>query len=180
MPLEKEKEHAFARLAYAALKANDGDVEKSKAYLDRRLQAEADLRRTVIAQILDYAIGQRVQQAMRDKRRTLVHAVTTASVNQDYGAQRERYLSLAEPIRESLMDFTLRGGLKLRHANRDTITQQTDFYEKQSNTMAQTARWLRLVLQGLPENKVVEHVYTESRLAELWRESAKLIKENGK
>lgn len=165
---QERVEHSFASLARKALAASEGDVDKAKVYLDRQLRRDVALRQTVIAEIMAYAIKNRVQHSMRSDRAALVRAVT---VLPDFRAQRERYLTLEKPIRESLLDFTLRGGLKLRNATRATIIEQIELYEKPAADMSHKARWLRFVLQGLPDNMAVETVYTEARLLELWNES---------
>jgi hypothetical protein len=78
---------------------------------------------------------------------------------------------LAEAISSCLLDMPLAGGKKLRDAGRAEIMAQIERYEKQAGNMAHKARWLRLVLQSLPEGKLVGKVITEKRALELFEEA---------
>ena len=151
-------------LARDALEFVDGNTEKATARVLYQLEKDKKLFQQVIEAAVANAVYARVQGSVRNDRFTIERSI-------DRQKDRNRVVALAEAISSCLLDMPLAGGKTLRDASRAEVTAQIDRYEKMAGTMTHRARWLRLVLQSVPDGKRVGSVMTEARTLELFEEA---------
>lgn len=161
-------ELTLGELAREALAGVDGDTEKATDILTKRLMKDRPLLRSVIHGAIRDAVSYRTELAMRENRRRILHAVSSPPP----APGRDSVISLAAGIRESLLDMPLAGGLRLRDATREQVSDQANRYAALAKDTGHKARWLSLIAQSVPDGKVVGDVMNDERAAELFREAA--------
>lgn len=152
----------IARLAREALGRLDGDAKRATDFVVDRLSANAVLLREVVRAAVGDAVTMRVGEALRKQRSAIVSATTG-----DRGA----VVALSTGWTAALLDMPLAGGKRLREATREEVVAQAHRYDAQAKDMGHKARWLTLVAQAVPSDKVVGDVMDDARAAELFAEA---------
>ena len=81
--------------------------------------------------------------------------------------------ALGNGIRESLLNFPLAGGLKLRDATRAEVSTQAQMYAAHGADMLHKARWLEMIAARLPDDAArVGDVLTSGEVETLQAETA--------
>jgi len=164
---------ALGALAREALEEVDGNTEKAVSRLLYQLKNNPQLLKKIIEAAVHDAVYHRVQYNIRHNRTSIERSIDRQNAAQTINRKRDkdRVVALAEVVSSTLLDMPIAGGKKLRDASRAEVVAQIERYEKQAGTMSHRARWLRLVLQSVPEGKRVGKVITEQRALELFEEA---------
>lgn len=151
-------------LARTALEQCGGNTAEATDAVAEILANDKRLARSVAAEAIALASYELVQHRMRDNRSAVV-----LSANRS----RDGVAALANGIRAALLDFPLAGGMKLRDATPDEVTEQIDRYDAIGRDVSHKAKWLRLIVQSVPRNKLIGEVISDDRAQELWNEASK-------
>lgn len=162
--LHEDEEVSLRSIARQALRDNDGRTKEAIQTVVERLQADKRLMREVVAQAVVVAATELVNHHMHEERRAVMVSAARA---------RDGVMALANGIKFSILDFTLDGGVKLRDATPDQVNKSADRYESIGRDVGQKARWLRLIVKGVPQGKRVGEVVSEKRAQELFDEASK-------
>lgn len=165
--VSENEEITLGGLARETLTKADGDTEKATDLLTKRLLKDRPLLRSIIHGAIRDAVVYRTNMAMRGDRYRIVHAVPASPP-----PGREAVEALASGIRNALLDMPLAGGLRLRDANREQVSEQANRYAALAKDTGHKARWLTLIAQSVPDGKLVGDVMNDERAAELFREAA--------
>lgn len=149
-------------LARETLLAHDGDTAAATDALTARLQSNKPLLRSILASVIADAVNVRVEMEMRANRKAII---ATAD-------RRNNVVALATGIANSLLDFPLANGVKLRAATRDEVFEQAGRYGTQARDMTRKAKWLSAIADRVPEGKVVGDVITDADAKALWEGAA--------
>jgi hypothetical protein len=160
-------------LVRAVLEDVEGNTAKAIQRVLFKLNNNPQLLKQIIEAAVRDAVYHRVQGSVRHDRFSIVRAINQQNAAQTIDRERDknRVVALAEAISSCLLDMPLAGGKKLRDAGRAEIMAQIERYEKQAGSMSHKARWLRLILQSVPDGKRVGKVITEQRALELFEEA---------
>jgi len=168
-PKPNPKSDPVREAAKAALDASDGDVRSATIVLERAVRNDRMLRDALTEPLIASACYDAIRNACQTERRKIWEPSKEKLVKTRVtGAHRVVQLAAG-----NLLTFPLPGGKKLREATRADISKAADFYASQSDDMAVKARWLRLVLQSVPDGKKVGDVLSDERLRELQREASR-------
>lgn len=159
-----DEEISLRSIARQALRDSSGKTKEAIDALVKRLQADKRLMREIVTQAIVTASTDLVEHQMRSDRQAVVVSAARA---------RDGVMALANGIKFSILDFTLAGGLKLRDATPPQVNESIRRYESISRDVSQKARWLRLIVKGVPMDKRVGDVITEERAQELFDEASK-------
>jgi hypothetical protein len=153
-------------LVREALDEVDGNVEKAASRVYYQLINDKALLKKLIEHTVKLAVAGRTASTNCDRRRSVIQAVERQ--NSKPKDSKARVVALAQGISSCLLDMPLAGGLKLRNASAPELRQTIERYEKCAGNMMHKARWLRLILQSLPEGLHVGTIITEERAVELF------------
>jgi len=163
-PAKIEEQVSLRALARQALKDAGGKTKLAIDALTAQLMNDKRLMREVVAEAVVIASDDLVQHSMRATREAVVVSAAKA---------RNGVAALANGIKFSILDFPLAGGVKLRDATPAEVTEQIDRYEAIGRDVTHKARWLRLVVQGVPRDRRIGDVISDERAQELWNEASK-------
>jgi hypothetical protein len=152
-------------LAKIALQECDGDTAKAAKRLLRKLKSNKALLAAITEQAVTEASKAFVSHKMRDYRAQVVHLAVNNT--------RDDVIALSRGIANSLLEFPLAGGKKLRDASSEEVAIQANRYEQIADDTGHKARWLRLVAQSVPHGKTVGESVSEERVNELFLEARK-------
>lgn len=159
---EKTPQERLGDIARDCLKEASGDTRKAIAAMTEVLMKNRPLLQELIAPIVLSVAQAKVRQANIDARRHIIDRSPDG---------RRRMLALAGGLKVAMLDFPLSGGLLLRDATRQEVSDQAAMYEKSGSDMLRKSRWLMAIAQSIPDQKKVEDVITEERVVELWEAS---------
>jgi hypothetical protein len=164
---------ALGALARTVLEEVEGNSEKAITRVLFKLNNNPQLLKRIVEAAVRDAVYHRVQHTIRQNRTAIERSIDRQKAAQAIDRERDknRVVALAEAISSALLDMPIAGGKLLREASRAELTAQIERYEKQAGTMSHRARWLRLILQSMPEGKRVGKVITEQRALELFEEA---------
>ena len=164
-PVKIEEKNTLRGLARQALKAAGGDTKLAADALSEQLENDKALFRGIVADAVVIASYIFVEETMRSRRHTIANGA--------HRATRADAEALARGIRSSVLDFPLTGGLKLRDATPDQVTEQIERYDAIGRDVTHKSRWLRLIVQSVPRDKKIGDVISDDRAQELWSEASK-------
>ncbi len=108
-----------------------------------------------------------VRAATTSKRK----AVWTAPTRAEKAEGAARVFILAESIDEMLLDFPLPGGLALRLATKEDVTEAADFYRTKAVDMGWKARWLIRIARKVPKGQTVGDALDNAALEKMQKET---------
>jgi hypothetical protein len=167
----QESTKFLGALVREALAEVDNNVEKAISRLLYQIRNDKQLLQQIIESAVHDAVQYRLQRSINHQRGAIVRHIEQQKMNAaivDRGRDKGRVSALAAVISSALLDTPLRGGKLLRYADRHEVLAQIEAYEKNAQTMSHRARWLRLVLQSVPDGKYVGQVVSEKRALELF------------
>ena len=156
-------------LARHYIEHTKGDTLKAAATMIAAIQADPALLASLVDDAVTVAAKLYVNSVTGNKRTAIM--ASADNVVQMTGMTLEAATAFAGGMKHCLMDFPLRGGLKLRHATTVEIAAQAAYYEKSSATDALRGRWLRLVEHTVPAGQKAGKVLTETKLQKLFEEA---------
>jgi len=159
---KKQELDTIAIVAAEALTKAKGDVVKATDIMIRRVEKDLTLYRLLMDPLVKSACYDAVRQQCRSDRRVIWLAKQPTPAAHQNGV-----VALAAGTRNTLLDFPLLGGLKLRDAMRGDVEKTAEFYGQQSTDMGVKAKWLTLIANSLPPKKRVGQVLTAERLEAL-------------
>lgn len=164
--LKGQEEQTAREVAIDALAANGGDVLRATEWMIERVGKSRALYRSLMDPLVKTACYETIASVCRKNRSTIWNTQQPTAEE-----QRGRVIALAGGTMSSLLDFPLPGGLPLRLAGRGDVAAAAEFYSRQSKDMNAKARWLQMIAQSIPDDKTVQEVMTDARLAELQEEA---------
>lgn len=151
-------------LARETLAECGNDAQQAIQKLTKRIMGDARLLKELAAEAVFRAVDEGVRGKIHNNRGTLVNAAH---------AGRSAVIALAGGIKASLLDFQLPDGKAIGDATPAEISPSIIRYEQYGRDAAHKAKWLTLMIQGVPRDKVVRDIITPERAQELWDEAAK-------
>ena len=162
--IEKTSFHKAAETAYAEA---GGNLDEAERLLRERIRADEDL----MAQAAAAACRPKIQAFIEaDRGRITRRAPHNPANRQDADGRDPRVQALGNA--ELWMDFPLRGGLRLRDADRSTLEEAAAGYEQQAKVLARRGRWLRRIAEAVPGDQLVGQALTNERIQRFWEETA--------
>lgn len=159
------KKSTIYGLLQEAMQRHDDDCAAAQDDVFSRLSRDTELLRGIIRDEMAALVAMRARSVLGNRRAAVISASQKAA-NDKQGA-----MALVRGIAASLLDIPLANGRALRDATRDEIVEAAERYEKQSETMAHRARWLRLIAQSVPPGKTCGAIITDTRALELFEEA---------
>lgn len=160
---EKTPQERLGDIARDCLKEASGDTRKAIVAMTEFIMKNRPLLQELIAPIVLSVAEAKVRQANIDTRRRIIERSPDG---------RRRMQALAGGLMATMLDFPLSGGLLLRDATRQEVSDQAAMYEKSGSDMLRKSRWLTVIAQSIPDRKKVGDVITEERAVELWDASS--------
>lgn len=159
----EDYELTLTKLASDQLASCKGNQTKAIAQLTEILLKHENrhLLKELVAEVVLRAVRYSVAHVSKTQRAAIV----------DPSHGKAQVTALARGLAGAFLDWPLPGGKRLADANRSEVMEGSRDYELKGTTMLQRSRWLRLVAQTIPEDKVAGDVLTNERLTELWQES---------
>lgn len=133
--------------AAAAMEQADGDVLKATEILEAQARSNMDVWRELTDTLLRTACYDACRAVCRSERRIIWN-----SPNYDKGGNGERVKQHAN----TLLDWPLPGGKKLRDATKQDLLEASGFYSKQAAQMTSIANWLDAVAKKVKTKTVGE------------------------
>lgn len=154
--------------ARTALEKANGDVIAATELMVGWVKKDPTLYKPLMDPLVKDACYDVIRSACQRERRAIWQMKQPSAED-----QRNRVVALAGGTANTLLDFPLPGGLRLRDAKRDDVTAAAEFYGRQSKDMGAKAKWLQLIAQHVPAKKTVREVMSDARLAELREEATR-------
>jgi len=152
-----EDKISVADYAQRAIKEKEQVTDAAKL-LEEWAHQDAELKAALLEPLLKQACYQAVTRACRVFRRK----VWTAP-NYTKSGNGQRVVALAN----SLMDFPLPGGVRLRDATKKQIEEAAGYYGRQARQMAVITAWLQRIYSRLDHGSPVAEQLTEEQLVAL-------------
>lgn len=165
-------------LAKRCLDQAGGNIAFAKDQMIRIVLSDDRLFRTVMEPFVDQACLRYVSEVVRNGRKSVWESASTRPVSAVAAepkkpdlrlveANKANVVALATATAKSLMDFALPGGKALRSANTDEIRKAAQYYSAIEHNSGAKARFLGLVADMVPPNKIAGHVLNDATLLEL-------------
>lgn len=155
-------------IARTCLQEAGGAISKATILMVQKLMTDGRLLRELVAPIVMNVANNRAMTVARYQRQGLfVPRRNAATVARDAAAG--HVAAVSRMILHIPLPFG--DGMKLIEASRAQVITAIEFYEKTGSTMLRRARWLRLIVQSVPDGKIVGDCVTDERAIELWNES---------
>lgn len=148
------------QVADECLDAADGQIKLAAEAMQLRVRQDPLLQQAIIEILVVQACTDHVRKRLRHRNARVWRA------NQDGFHSGDR-LRRASRLSRSLMDYHLRGGIKLGQATREVVRENAEMQDRQSRRMAKTALWFAMIAAEMQPGQVVEEVFTEAQLAEM-------------
>jgi hypothetical protein len=155
----KKKQVDIKDVAKKALEDADGDVQKGVARMVERVRKNRALFTTLMDPLVESACFREIGMVCRRERRDIWRAPNYGPA--DEGA---RVIQLAAG---NLLMFPLPGGKPLGEATKEDVEKAAHFYREQSNDMGHKARWLQIIADRTPPERLVQHVLSDEELRSL-------------
>lgn len=149
-------------LATQAMEQCDGDVLKATEYLEQTARKDVGVWKALTEGLLRNACYDACRGICRSERRIIWN-----SPNYSAGGNGERVKQHAE----TLMDWPLPGGMKLRDATKKDLLEASTFYQKQASKMAAISGWLGAIANKV-KTKTVGETLTDEQLRKLRDDTA--------
>jgi predicted NBD/HSP70 family sugar kinase len=167
-----ERAKSLGELAREVLDDEGGLTAPAIARLQAMIAEDEALRLSIAASaIAEYAACRMASMMMNDRA-----AVWNAAERRVAGLPTRAKTSVAalgKGIRESLLNFPMAGGLRLRDANRAAVSAQAQMYATHGADMMHKARWLATIAARLPDDDAtVGEVLTDGEVETLQAETA--------
>jgi hypothetical protein len=150
-------ELSVSNLAEQALEACGGEVAKAAKYLENQARQNTSIWIEVTKHLISKGCYDAIRQQCHAERRKIWY-----SPNYSSGGNGDRVVTHAN----SLMDWPLPGGMKLRYATKEDLWKAASFYQKQADQMATVATWLTNIMNKVGRKTVGESL-TEKQLINL-------------
>lgn len=164
-------------LAKECYDTNDGDILKATNEFENKVRADDVLFRTALEPLVRQACYSIISGIMRTERKAVWNgAGVKATAKPIYTTPVHRpdnAIRVAALATGTLMMFPLMGGVRLRDATRQQVSDTAQMYADKASDMAWKSRWLGLVAakMGDDETKKVVDIISESELNELKAEA---------
>lgn len=132
--------------------------------LQRLIQEDEVLRVSIAADAIMAFAAMNVQKEMRADRAAIW---ANASKPGDTTKPKTSIAALANGLRDSLMNFPLSGGIRLKDATREQVEDQARLYAAASRDMGLKARWLTAIAQRVQPGQRVAEVLSEADVTAL-------------
>lgn len=160
-PAAPPQRPSLISLAREYLAEANGDTDAAAAELGDYLTGDPVALRSVLDEALSLAASEVVTSEMRRVRNSLwQNPQPKTSV-----------LSLANGIANSLLDFPLAGGIRLRDATKEQVAEQAHLYRTHGSDMIRKAGWLDAIAKRVPEGTTVGEALTESDVLDLHKKA---------
>lgn len=164
-------------LAKKCYDANDGDILKATNEFEKKIRADDELFRAALEPLVRQACYSIISGMMRSERKAVWKGtgaiqpskpIYTAPVHRPDTPARVEALATG-----TLMMFPLMGGLRLRDATVEQVSENAQMYADKASDMAWKARWLNAIARkmGNDKTKKVVDILTESELNTLKAEA---------
>lgn len=168
----KEKPITLLSLAKEYLNKYNGNTELAIEDLMNAISGDRYLLRAITEDAVKEAVRSFVSLHHRVERSSIIsgHKLKVVSENRvDVSGASKRLIEFHKRL---LLDFPLKGGIKLRNANRIQVLNQAERYAKTEKNAAINHRWLMSIANCLQnDTQKVGEVITEAKAKEL-REAA--------
>ena len=152
-----QKRVTLRELAEEYLADAGGLISDAVTELSDRLVRDADIRVSILNDVVEEAARASTRKAMLAERAAIVWKA-------DHAAGRRGVVALSSAMATALLDFPLGDGTRLRDATREAAASR---YEKMSNEMARRGRWLRKIIVTMGDAKTVGAAIDENKANEL-------------
>lgn len=153
-----EETTSLSGLARRFLDEADGSTYAATQALQAKIASDKALRAAIASEAIMAATYAAVQKEVRQDRRSIWESAGSPQRSKTGVA------ALAEGIRNSLMDFPLSGGVRLRDATREEVEAQSSLYASVARDTGHKARWLALIAGRINPGQKVGSALTEADL----------------
>ena len=154
-------ENPILSMASQCLESADGNWEKAARLLRRRVNRDPKAKESLFERAFDQLCWLEIRMAARQNRQLCL----TGREGKDSPVGLEQ---MAETQRLDLLDYSLRGGVRLADAHRPELEFEADFSGKLARSNGIKARWLRMIHDGLPDDqKTVSDLFSNTQLSEM-------------
>ena len=164
-----QKPKTFSDIAREMLDEAGGDTSVAIARLQARIAEDEALRISIAGAAIRVLVAEGVTLKMRLDRKTIWDNATKKG---DTPKPKTSVSALANGIRESLLDFPLAGGKRLRDAVREEVEAQAQLYAATSRDAGHKARWLTAIATRMDDGATVSDAISEAEVVALHQETA--------
>lgn len=136
--------------------------------LQQLIREDEALRIAIAADAVMAFAAQHIEKKMREDRAAIW---TRAAQKGEVTKPKTSVAALANGIRESILNFPLAGGIRLRDATREQVEEQAQRYAAASRDMGHKARWLSAIAQRVEPGQTVGECLSEDDALALHREA---------
>ena len=154
------------QLAVGALADNANNADIAEEFVFSLLLNDQALLRSLVRSAVKSAVTTNVGKAIRNQREVIFDKARAAAHGKRIA------LAHIESVKSSFLDFPLADGTRLRDATRVEVLEAVARYEKQSETMAHRARWLRALADIVPAGRRIGDFIDEGKAKELFEKAA--------
>jgi len=167
-PFKPERAKTIHEIAREFLDDAGGITAVAIARLHDLIREDEALRLSIAADAVMAFAAQKVEAKMREDRAAIW---ANAARKGETTKPKTSVAALANGLRESLMNFPLAGGIRLRDATRAEVEAQAALYASASRDMGHKARWLAAIAERTPEGARVGDALTEAEVTALHGEA---------
>lgn len=156
-------EAALTDKAEKCLRQHPDNVRRAGKLMAAEVRADPRLQQAALGMLLEQACQEWVRRQVQARNQRIWHADRDIT-------QRSSRLRAAGLARMTLrmMDYALMNGQPLGDATKADLMRNATFQDRQARRMAQTALWLGMIAENLPDDTVkVRDVLTEQQLRNL-------------
>jgi len=135
LKIEKDEAPTLSSLAREYLAETAGDVQEAAGKLSNRILDDRQLRAALVEEAIESASREMVEHQMRTRRQSIW-------ANAGTPAAKTGIVALAQGIANSLFDFPLAGGKRLRDATPEEALAQAQLYRAAAKDMSAKDRFL--------------------------------------
>lgn len=146
----ESQETTVAKLARSVMARCGNDVYRAARELEKIARTDPPTWQGITEPLLATACYAAVREVCHEQRRKGERSAIYLTSNYDKGGNGSRVIAHGE----SLMDWPLPGGMRLRDAKADDLTRAAAFYAAQASTMAHTGRWLCAIAEKIGKKSV--------------------------
>lgn len=163
-------ENPVAALATECLNDSDGNWERAARALRKRINRNPEAKADLFEKAFDQLCWIEIRHAARKVRELCI----TGREGRDSSVGLEE---IAKAHQVELLDYPLRGGLKLTNACQPQLAQEMEFHGKLARTNGIKERWLRLIHDTLPDDGTkVGSLFTNEKLLVLHEKAEAAIR----
>lgn len=155
----------LASVAREYLHDAGGDTAAASARLIKRIEKDAEFRTSVVAEAIADAAEIAVGTAMRHHRSAVWNGIVPKA--------KTSVVALANGITNALLDFPLKGGVRLRDATREQVLEQSHLYRTSAADMSAKHRFLAAVAKRVAPGKTVGDSLTEEQVRAMHERAVK-------